>query len=99
MLTHYNLVANVLQSACVLAHPAVADAAVVPLPNDEAGEVPKAFVVLKGEATPEQIMAFVAERVAPYKKVRCLEVTDQIPKSPSGKILRRVLVERERARA
>ena len=42
-------------------------------------------------------MAFVAERVAPYKKVRRLEFVDQIPKSPSGKILRRVLVERERA--
>jgi non-ribosomal peptide synthetase component E (peptide arylation enzyme) len=80
--------------AVLLAHPAVADAAVVPLPHEEAGEVPKAFVVLKGEAAPEQIMAFVAERVAPYKKLRCLEVIDQIPKSPSGKILRRVLVQR-----
>jgi len=84
--------------AVLLAHPAVADAAVVPLPDEEAGEVPKAFVVLKGEATPEAIMAFVAERVAPYKKVRRLEVTDQIPKSPSGKILRRVLIERGQAR-
>jgi acyl-CoA synthetase (AMP-forming)/AMP-acid ligase II len=83
--------------AVLLAHPAVADAAVVPLPHEEAGEVPKAFVVLKGEATPEQILGFVAERVAPYKKVRCLEVIDQIPKSPSGKILRRVLAQRERA--
>ena len=40
-------------------------------------------------------MAFVAERVAPYKKLRALEVVDEIPKSPSGKILRRVLNERE----
>jgi acyl-CoA synthetase (AMP-forming)/AMP-acid ligase II len=84
--------------AVLLAHPAVADAAVVPIPHDEAGQVPKAFVVLKADATPEQIMGFVAERVAPYKKVRCLEVIDQIPKSPSGKILRRVLVERDTAR-
>ena len=59
--------------------------------------MPKAFVVLKGEASAEELMAFVAARVAPYKKVRRLEFTDQIPKSPSGKILRRVLVERERA--
>ena len=44
-------------------------------------------------------MAFVAERVAPYKKVRGVEFVDEIPKSPSGKILRRVLIERERAAA
>jgi acyl-CoA synthetase (AMP-forming)/AMP-acid ligase II len=85
--------------AVLLAHPAVADVAVIPVADEEAGEVPKAFVVLKAEATAEQIMAFVAERVAPYKKLRALEITDAIPKSPSGKILRRVLVERERARA
>jgi acyl-CoA synthetase (AMP-forming)/AMP-acid ligase II len=70
----------------------------VPLPDEEAGQVPKGFVVLKGEATAEQIMGYVAERVAPYKKLRFLEITDAITRSPSGKILRRVLVERERER-
>ena len=77
---------------------AVADAAVIPSPDDEAGEVPKAFVVLKpgAAATGEDIMAFVADRVAPYKKVRRVEFIDMIPKVPSGKILRRELVRRER---
>jgi acyl-CoA synthetase (AMP-forming)/AMP-acid ligase II len=83
--------------AVLLSHPAVADAAVIPSPDERAGEVPKAFVVLKAEATPLELMVFVAARVAPYKKVRRVEFVEQIPKSPSGKILRRVLVERERA--
>jgi acyl-CoA synthetase (AMP-forming)/AMP-acid ligase II len=61
--------------------------------------VPKAFVVLKSDITPEALMAYVAERVAPHKKIRLVEMIDEIPKSASGKILRRKLVERERARA
>ena len=84
--------------ALLLTHPAVADVAVIPSPDDEAGEVPKAFVVTRAQVTPEELMAFVAERVAPTKRVRRLEMIDQIPKSPSGKILRRVLVDRERGR-
>jgi acyl-CoA synthetase (AMP-forming)/AMP-acid ligase II len=84
--------------AVLLTHPAVADCAVIPCRDDEAGEVPKAFVVRKGEGTADEIMDFVAERVAPHKKIRELEFIDQIPKSLSGKILRRVLVERERAK-
>jgi acyl-CoA synthetase (AMP-forming)/AMP-acid ligase II len=78
--------------AVLLTHPAVADAAVVPYPDEEAGEVPKAFLVLKSDANPEEILAYVAERVAPYKKIRRFEVLGQIPKSLSGKILRRVLI-------
>jgi len=84
--------------AILLVHPAIADAAVIPCRDDEAGEVPKAFVVLKGETSAEAIMEFVAERVAPHKKIRFVEFVEQIPKSASGKILRRVLVEQERAK-
>lgn len=88
--------------ALLLTHPSVADAAVIPIPDEEAGELPKAFVVLKkgtgAAVTPEELMAFIARQVAPYKKIRELEFIDQIPKSASGKILRRLLVERERAK-
>ena len=80
--------------AILLQHPCVADAAVVPLADEEAGQVPKAFVVLKEQSTPEDLMTYVENRVARYKRVRYIEIIDQIPKSPSGKILRRVLVAR-----
>ena len=52
---------------------------------------PKAFIVRKGEVTEDEIMAFVAEHVAPYKRVRLVQFIDQVPKSPTGKILRRML--------
>ena len=81
----------------LLSHPAVADAAVIPSPDEEAGEVPKAFVVLRQSVPPEDLMDWIAARVAPHKKIRRLAVVDAIPKSASGKILRRVLVEQERA--
>ena len=61
--------------------------------------MPKAFVVLAAEVDPEELIAYVAERVAPYKRIRQLELIDAIPKSASGKILRRELVARERERA
>ena len=63
------------------------------LADDEAGEIPAAFVVLKPgqEATAADIQGFVAEKVASYKQVRKLTFVDAIPKSASGKILRRVL--------
>ena len=88
--------------ALLLGHPAVLDAAVVRSPDEEAGEVPKAFVVLKADeasrgVSAETLMAFVAERVAPHKRIRRVEFIDQIPKSASGKILRRVLVQRDAA--
>ncbi|PYN67773.1 MAG: 4-coumarate--CoA ligase family protein, partial [Candidatus Rokuibacteriota bacterium] len=89
--------------AVLLTHPAILDAAVIRKADEEAGEVPKAFVVLKPDAasrvtTAEAITAFVTERVAPHKRIRHLEFIDQIPKSASGKILRRLLVQMEKDR-
>ena len=90
--------------ALLVTHPEILDTAVIPCPDEEAGEIPKAIVVLKDSAAAsdelaEKIMAFVADNVAPHKRVRLLDFAEQIPKSASGKILRRVLVEAERNRS
>ncbi len=84
--------------ALLVQHPAVMDAAVIPAPDPNAGEVPKAFVVRApgAEITEGELLSYVSERVPSYKKVRRVEFIDEIPRSLSGKILRRVLVERER---
>jgi len=85
--------------AVLQSHPAVADAAVVPSPDRHGGEVPKAFVVLRGEADFDDLRGYVADRVARHKRIRRIETVGSIPRSASGKILRRVLVQQEREAA
>jgi acyl-CoA synthetase (AMP-forming)/AMP-acid ligase II len=86
--------------ALLLTHPSVADAAVVRHPDDEAGEVPRAFIVANPGYPVEQlhaeaIMTWISDRVAPHKRIRLVEFVDEIPRSPAGKILRRLLIERD----
>lgn len=83
--------------ALLLTHPEVADSAVIGVAGEDGLEIPKGFVVLQqnATATAEDIMAYVAEQVPSYKKVRAIEFIDAIPKSSTGKILRRVLRDRE----
>jgi acyl-CoA synthetase (AMP-forming)/AMP-acid ligase II len=80
--------------ALLLEHPSVADAAVIGVPDEVAGEIPKAFVVRKEiDLTDAALLAWCAERVAPYKRPRAVEFVASIPRSTSGKVLRRVLRE------
>jgi len=85
----------------LLEHPDIADAACSGVIRSDGEEIPKAYVVLKeGKSlTADEVMDFVADRVAPYKKVRVVEFMDEIPKSATGKILRKDLKAMEAARA
>jgi acyl-CoA synthetase (AMP-forming)/AMP-acid ligase II len=78
----------------LLKHPAVFDAAVVGKPDPVAGEIPKAFVALKedyrGRVKEEELIEWVRERIAEYKRIREVEFVEEIPRSPAGKVLRRL---------
>lgn len=90
--------------AHILTHPAVADCAVIAVPDEVAGEIPKAYIVKSSAAGPNDVatMRSVAKLVedhkAQYKWLKGgVEFIDVIPKSPSGKILRRFLRDKDRA--
>jgi len=87
--------------AVLYEHPMVKECAVIGKPDASAGELPKACVVLKEGHTVdgEELIKFCAERIAPYKRIREVEFVTEIPKTPVGKVLRRVLRDRERQRA
>ncbi|PKA54595.1 4-coumarate--CoA ligase-like 5 [Apostasia shenzhenica] len=75
-------------------HPEIVDAAVIPYPDEAAGQIPMAYVTRRPGSTisSKAVMDFVAKQVSPYKKIRRVEFIDAIPKTPAGKILRRELI-------
>jgi acyl-CoA synthetase (AMP-forming)/AMP-acid ligase II len=90
-------VAPAVLEAVLLGHPDVADAAVIGVKDDDDQEIPKAFVVVQAGASLDEqaVMDYVASHVAPHEKVRRVEFIDVIPKSTSGKILRKDLRAKE----
>ncbi|KAJ0550520.1 putative AMP-binding enzyme domain-containing protein [Helianthus annuus] len=80
--------------AILLGHPQILDAAVIPLEDEEAGEIPMAYVVRAegSQLSEDQVIQFVASQVAPFKKVKKVSFINIIPKSAAGKILRKDLV-------
>jgi acyl-CoA synthetase (AMP-forming)/AMP-acid ligase II len=84
--------------AVLVSHPKVRDAGVIGVPMEDGGEAPKACVVCDDGLDADELIGYVAERVAPYKRVREVEFVDEVPKSASGKILRRVLREEHAGR-
>lgn len=84
--------------AVLYEHPSVKECAVIGKPDALAGEVPKAYIVLRDGClvSEEELIGYCEQRVSPYKKIREVTFIKEIPKTPVGKILRRVLRDRER---
>jgi acyl-coenzyme A synthetase/AMP-(fatty) acid ligase len=82
--------------ALLATHPQVADAAVIPRADERTDEIPVAVVVARETLDPGELIAWVAERVAPHKRIAAVRLADQIPRTPAGKILRRVLIDTDR---
>ena len=83
--------------ALLLTHPQVADVAVIPRPDARHGEVPIGVAVPRGALDAEALLAWVGERVARHKRLRAVVAVEAIPRTPAGKVLRRTLIEADRA--
>ena len=82
--------------ALLITHPAIVDVAVIGVPDDEAGEIPKAFVVLKAGTAPSDdlkktLIEHCKGKIAVYKLPREIEFIDAMPRTAVGKLLRRML--------